>query len=222
MRVIISFFLSLIFFIGILSFLFFAFFKKNVKKKEVLIHTAVIIETPKKTKPKPNVKKIVKHPPIKIKKRKVKIGSKNTLSKSGEVDFNDIFKNVKANVPTTPVKLKKEEEISRLKGDILKNLKIKNLKTINMNITFSNNENKDDKDIKKFVQQIDSIWNEISDNVDDYALIKLNVINGDINVIILDSNLNLDKQQLLINRIKNLSVNKNLSLKIKFVTKAKK
>jgi len=220
MRVIISFFLSLIFFIGILSFLFFAFFKKNVKKKEVLIHTAVIVETPKKTKPKPDVKKIIKHTPVK--KRKVKIGSKNTLSKSGEVDFNDIFKNVKANVPTTPVKLKKEKEISRLKGDILKNLKIKTLKTINMNITFSNNENKDDKDIKKFIQKIDSIWNEISDNIDDYALIKLDIINGKINVIILDSNLNLDKQQLLINRIKNLSVNKNLSLKIKFVTKAKK
>jgi len=222
MKVIISFFLSLFFFIGILSFLFFAFFKKNFKKKEVLIHTAVIIETPKKTKPKPNVKKIVKHTPIKIKKRKVKIGSKNTLSKSGEVNFNDIFKNVKTNVPTTPVKLKKEEEISRLKGDILKDLKIKTLQTVDIKISFSNNKNKDDKDIKKIIQKIDSIWNEISDNIDDYALIKLDIINGKINVIILDSNLNLDKQQLLINKIKELSFNKNLSLKIKFVTKAKK
>ena len=220
MRIIISFFLSLIFFIGILSFLFFAFFKKNVKKKEVLIHTAVIVETSKKTKPKPYVKKVVKQTPIK--KRKVKIGSKNTLSKSGEVDFNDIFKNVKANVPTTPVKLKKEEEISRLKGDILKDLKIKTLQTVDIKISFSNNKNKDDKDIKKIIQKIDSIWNEISDNIDDYALIKLDIINGKINVIILDSNLNLDKQQLLINKIKELSFNKNLSLKIKFVTKAKK
>ena len=217
MKVLISFFLSFVIYILILLFLFFAFFyKKNFSNsQQVLVHTAII------PLPKNNIKNINIRKKRIVKKSVKSIGSKSNVSFSGKVNYKDIFENVKENIPTTPLLTQKREDISRLKGDFLKGLKIKTLKTINTKVIYSNNNYKKDKNIKKFIKQIQMIWNELSNRVGDYALIKLITLNDTIDVIILDSNLDLGTQKLLINRIKSLKINKNISVTIKFVTKVK-
>jgi hypothetical protein len=224
MRLVISFFLSLIIYIAIV-FLFLSFLlKKQQPQKEVLVHTAIIVNqkiqnsiknvVPKKRIQKQTVKKVTK-------KTVKKSGSKTNVAKGGDVSFNDIFKNVKANVPTTPVKLKKSE-MSRFKGlqRIEKNLK--NVKLLNINISYQSNSNTKKQDIDRVIAKISKVWYEISDIPGEYA--KINVINnnGNVQVIILDSNLNDEKQIALINMIKSLKFEKNFNLNILFQTKVNK
>jgi len=224
MRLVISFFLSLIIYIAIV-FLFLSFLlKKQQPQKEVLVHTAIIVNqkiqnsiknvVPKKRIQKQTVKKVTK-------KTVKKSGSKTNVAKGGDVSFNDIFKNVKANVPTTPVKLKKSE-MSRFKGlqRIEKNLK--NVKLLNINISYQSNSNTKKQDIDRVIAKISKVWYEISDIPGEYA--KINVINnnGNVQVIILDSNLDDEKQIALINMIKSLKFEKNFNLNILFQTKVNK
>lgn len=223
MRIVISFFLSIFVYFLIIIFLYFAFFhtKKIEEKKEVFIHTAILV--------KPNIKKssskpkIVKQPKFKSVK-KIKQGSKSSLTKSGNVDFNDIFKNVNYNIKTEKVKLKRQEEMSRLKG-IKRNLKL--LKDINLSLNntkifykLSNESNKDKVD--KFIKDIYVIWNEISFIPGEYATI--HIINNDkkINVVILDSNIGNDKQIELVKKIEDLDFNGSLDLIVKLQTKVRK
>ena len=229
MRLFISFILALISYLFIIFILYFLF-PKPVKQKKVLIHTAIVTKNfslknnlVKKKVIKSEVKEVSK-PKVSTKKVIPKTKAKNAITKSGNVNFNDIFKNVKANVPTAPLHLKKQLVMSRFKGNnILKNLS--KIKTLNVNISYEekkNSSNVKKSDVNKLINKIGQIWYQISNIPGEYAIIKINVINSKINAIILDSNLNQNEQQILINKINQIKFNKNVELTIKFQTKVNK
>ena len=225
MRIVISFLLSLFVYALVIIFLYFAFFqtKKIEEKKEIFVHTAILV--------KPNVKKyvskpkIVKQPKKELKSvKKIKEGSKSSLTKSGSVDFNDIFKNVNYNLKTEEVKLKKQEEMSRLKG-IKRNLKA--LKDINLSLNntkifykLSSKSNKEKVD--KFIKEVYEIWSEISFIPGEYATIHIIANDKKINAIILDSNMGNNKQVELVKKIESLNFDGTLDLVVKLQTKVKK
>jgi len=220
MRIVISFLLSLFVYFLIIIFLYFAFFyqKKIIEKKEVFIHTAILV--------KPNIKKssskpkIVKQPKFKSVK-KIKQGSKSSLTKSGNVDFNDIFKNVNYNIKTEKLNLKKQEEMSRFKG-IKRNLRaIKdiNLNFVNVTYKVSNNVNKEKVD--DLIRKIYNIWNQLSFIPGEYATIHITNQNK-LEALILDSNIDKNRQIELIEKIDSLKFKGNLDLIVKLQTKVKK
>ena len=229
MRLFISFVLALISYSLILFVLYFLF-PKSTKQKQVLVHTAIVTKNfslknniPKKTVTKTPLKQVSK-PKTQKKKIISKTKSKSSVTKSGDVKFNDIFKNVKANVPTAPVHLKKQLVISRFKGNnILKN--ISKIKTFNVNISYSTKKassNVKQNEVNKLINQIGQLWYQISNIPGEYAIIKIIVNNSQINAIILDSNLNQSAQQMFINQIKQVKFNKNIELRVKFQTKVNK
>jgi hypothetical protein len=223
MRFVISLILTL-FFYSIIIFFFFLIFNKPKTKKEVLIHTAIIlpnkttslINNKAKKSSKPKKKSINK---IKIKK-KTKKGSKSAMTKGGDVDFKDIFKNVNYNINTKKLHQKQNASLSRFKG-IERNLK--NIKLINFDISYikggGNISNKEIENI--IVKKLSPIWDFVSDIVGEYA--KINIIfDGNIKVNIIESNLPQYKQDLLIEKIKSLKFDKKFDITVKFVTKANK
>ncbi|WP_457560532.1 hypothetical protein [Caminibacter sp.] len=226
MRIVVSFLLSLIIYISII-FLFISFIFKKQKKQEVLVHTAIVVRsktiknniiTPKKT-----ITQKVKKTVAKKVNKKVTRGSRTNIETGGDVTFNDIFKNVKTNVPTTPVKLKKNSQMSRFKGieRIEKNLN--KVKLLNINISYQTNSlNVKGEELNKIIEKISKVWYEISNIPGEYA--KINIINnnGNISVVILSSNLDINKQKLLIDLIKNIKFDKNFDINILFQTKVNK
>ena len=221
MRLIISFILSVTIYFLILLFLYFALFKKPIPKQEVLIHTAII--TPQIKLKKSIKNKIKSHPKIlkKTIKKVKKIGSKTNLSTGGKVNFNDIFKNVNYNIPTKKVELKKQAVLSRFRANnILKQLK--KIKNINVNISFKTTSNVKKEKINELIKKIGEIWYEISNIPGEYATINFINRNGHIEVYILNTNLNNEKQNLLINKLQNINFDKNINLTVKFQTKVNK
>jgi hypothetical protein len=227
MRLIISFFLTVIIYSFIILFLYFLLVKSPKKKEEVLIHTAISFETNKKRTIKQNIPKKEKKVKKEIKQvkkeiKKVKIGSKSSISKSGNVDFEDIFKNVKANVPTKPVNLKKSLDISRFKGLSRIEKQLKNLTNVNIDVTISSNNSLKEKKLNEIIDKIGKIWYEISNIAGEYA--KINVIsqNGQVKAFVIESNLDEEKQKELIEKIESLHFDKNFNLDILFQTKVSK
>ncbi len=228
MRFLISFFLSLlIYFLIVFLFFKYVFLEHKKIQKEVLIHTAVIQNSFKYTPERKNIlkkaallKKIPKKEPVK----KIKKGSKTNITKGGEVDFKDIFKNVKTNIKTAPLKLKKSEEMSRFRGLKRAEKLLENIKNVNVDISYENrsSNNLKEEEINKIISKIAKVWDEVSDIPGEYA--KIHVINNDrnIEVVILDSNIDENKQKLLISLIKTLNFDKNFNLNILFQTKVNK
>ncbi len=232
MRLIISFLLSLILYMIII--LFFIDFLKPLKSKpQVLIHTAIIV--PKTTKNKNSLKNTyssqktkskvkVKNAKVSPKKITKKSGTKTNVKKGGSVSFNDIFKNVKTNVPTTPVKLKQSLEISRFKGLQRIENDLNKIKKLNINITFQNeSKNTDNKEqINKIVAKIGEIWYKISNIPGEYAKIRVTKNGNNIDVVVLNSNLSEQQQNMLISLIKQMNFDTDFDIKILFQTKVNK
>ncbi len=215
MRFFVSLLFSLFAYILIILFLYFALFRKPIKK-EVLIHTAIIQPQIKNKKTIKN--KIKSLPKQKIKKTIKKTGSKKNITKGGKVDFNDIFKNVNYNVPTKKINLKKENVLSRFKADnVIKNLK--KIKNINVNISFKTSSHIKKEKINEIIQKIGDVWYNISNIAGEYATIKYINNNGNVTVYILNSNLPKNKEQQLIEKLKNINFDKNIDLTVKFQTK---
>ena len=218
----IAFFLSLISYLVILLFFYFVFLKKPIKKENVYIHTAIILKYP----PKLKNNQIVNKPQKKITQKKqknvkkLKVGSKSAFTKGGNINFNDIFKNVNYNIPTQKVNLARQSGLSRFKGKILKSLK--KLKNINVDISFKTVSNVSKGKVNELINKIYEIWNNISYIPGEYAIIKFIDTNGNIEVYILDSNLAMDKQKELIEMIKQIKYDKNIDITIKFQTKVHK
>jgi hypothetical protein len=207
-----SFLLSLTISTAMLGGLFIYIFYKKPQKK-VFIHTAIIaIE-------KSNINRVKKLKKKFKKPRNKKKGSKSSITKRGDIDIKDIFKNVDYNVETEKVKLKENDSVSRLKG-IEKELN--NLKTSEIKFKLSNKRTGKNSVQNEILLKLQNIWNEISDIVGEYAKIRVNVINKNVEVIILKSNLSLQKQQELIYKIKSVKFKKDFSLLVTFQTKVNK
>jgi hypothetical protein len=221
MRFLISFLLS-VFFYSIIVVFFVFILKKNEMKKEVLIHTAILSNKTKSlvnnhTKKNESKKKSVKKNKL---VKKIKKGSKSAFTKGGDVNFEDIFKNVNYNIDTKKLKQKKFSQMSRFKG-IERNLK--NVKLIKSDVTYINSggsvSNKEIENI--IVKKLSPIWDSISDIIGEYA--KINIIfDGNIKINIIESNLPQYKQDLLIEKIKELKFDKKFNITVKFITKANK
>ncbi len=221
----IAFILSLISYSFIILFFYFIFLHKPPREKTVFIHTAVVtknfdlkkINSFKKT---VNFSKPKKSNIKKEQTKKLKTGSKSAFTKGGNVNFNDIFKNVKYNVPTKKINLKKQMDISRFKGKILKQLE--GVKNISANISYKTSSKLSKGKINELINKIYEIWNNISFIPGEYAIIKFINTNGRVQVLILDSNLDLEKQNELIEKIQNIKYDKNIEITIKFQTKVNK
>ncbi len=225
----VAFVLSLISYGLVLLFFYFIFNRKPQKENIVYIHTAIVTKNFNLNQNRLIKRNVITHtkaakkiPKPKKNTKKLKIGSKSSFTKGGNVNFNDIFKNVHYNISTKKVNLEKQNSMSRFKGQIFKQLnKIKNI-NININISYNTHSNVSKGKINELINKIYEIWNNISFIPGEYAIIKFINNNGNINVLILDSNLNIDKQKELIEGIKNIKYNKNIDITIKFQTKVNK
>ncbi len=226
-------FLLSIFVYALVILLFLNIFPHSKKEKEVLIHTAIVVPSKyksikqiisKKSNQTPIVEKNIKKVEKKIEKQ-TKKGSKTSITKGGDVNFNEIFKNVKEDINSTPLKLQKQLEMSRFKGierEVEENLKKVKDVNVDIKVQTSSSTNLNEKKLNEIVQKIGTIWYGFLTLPGDYA--KINVISkdGKIYVTILDSNLDEDKQKELINEIKSLTFDKNFNINILFKTKVSK
>ena len=196
--------------------------KGKKEEKKVYIHTAIIAKQAKVIKKGSNNKtmQISKKRVEEISKKELqKKGSKTSLTKGGEkIGFNDIFKNVDYNVATKKIVLKAQSDMSRLKG-VENNLK--SLKTFNINLVQNSGEKLTDKEYSEIEYKLYNIWDNISDSPKDYTKIIIKSINGKIYATILDSNLDLDKQNELIEKIEKERFNKEFDLTVLFQSKEK-
>jgi len=226
MRLLVSFLLSVFIYCLIIIFLYIVFFHRNKEHiRQVFVHTAIVVNNkpillPHKNntyktniQKKQNIKKIKKtHKTVK------KQGSKTSLTKSGDVDFNDIFKNVNYNVDTKKLHFKKQLNISRLKGEVQKNLQ----KIQNINITYNVNGSVNKDKVDKLIKKIYEIWDELSFIPGEYATIQIVNQSGKLTAVVLNSNIDINKQKILIDKIKSLSYKEPLNLIVKFQTKVNK
>jgi len=223
MRLLVSFILSVIVYVGILAFLYYIF-PKQKKQEKVFVHTAIVAKKAKINKEGKKKKKSTKNKKrSKIKKTVKKVkkqGSRSSVTKGGEdIAFNDIFKNVNYNIDTKKIKQKKQIDMSRLKG-IERNLK--NIKKLSFEVNFVNNsaEKLSKEEIDDIIsQKLYAIWDEVSTMPTDYAKISIQNQNGDVEVTILDTNLEKQRQDELINKIKNTKFEKNFNITVLFRSK---
>ena len=197
--------------------------KEKKEEKKIYVHTAIIAKKAKVikdvnkqiTKIKQTSKKIEKF----SKKNSQKKGSKTNITKGGEkIGFNDIFKNVDYNITTKKVVLKAQTDMSRLKGI---ESKLKDVKIFDINLMQNSGKRLTNKEYSEIENKLYNIWNTISNLPMDYAKVIIKNINGQIYVTILDSNLDLDKQNELIRNIEKEKFNKEFDLTVSFQSKEK-
>jgi len=208
MRFLLSLFLTVTVYVAIAAFFYNYLFPKPKQEKKVYIHTAIIAKKQTLT------AKIKKSKPVK------KSGSKTNVTHGGKkIKFNDIFKNVEYNVDTKKIVPKAQLDMSRFRG-VERNLK--KIKKLGVKVNFVQVGDKKikDKDINDFIaKKLYKIWYEVSTMPDDYAKINIVSKNGVIDAYIIDSNLNPEKQEFLVNEIKKLTYGKNFDITVIFQSK---
>jgi len=151
------------------------------------------------------------------KKKPQKKGSKTNITKGGKkIRFNDIFENVDYNITTEKVVLKAQTDMSRLKG-VESNLK--NLKIFSINLVQNSGKKLKEEEYSDIENKLYNIWDSISDSSMDYAKVIIKNISGKIYVTILNSNLDLNKQNELIRKIEKERFNKEFDLTVSFQSK---
>ena len=226
MRFIISFFLTLIVYSIIIFFFYIFLSKKQKEEKKVYIHTAIIAKKTKinsntnKSKTKNNKNKTVVSNIKKTNNKVTKSGSIDNFTHGGEeIKFNDIFKNVNYDIDTKKIKIKKQLDMSRLKG-IERNLeKIKKI-NFQVNLIETSGEKLSKEEINDIIsQKLSLIWDNISTLPSEYAKIQVVSIKRKVIAKIIDSNLAIDKQNMLILQIENLKFDKNFKIIVLFQSK---
>jgi hypothetical protein len=215
---------------GMVLFFFFNILTiKKHKQEEVLIHTAIIpsvknVNIRKRKKSVINTGGVRKNN-VKQTKKRVKIGSKSNYTTGGNSNLQDLFKTVNENIPTAPLKLKKNLRMSRFRGlsqKIEKNLNRVKYLSVNVEITQNSDNKLSKKNLNGIIDKIGKIWYQLSTIAGQYAKIHIISLNGEVKVQILDSNLPQDLQNELINDIESLNFKKNFDLNILFQTKVNK
>jgi hypothetical protein len=227
MRIIISLLLSIIVY-SVIIFFFVFIFNKPKNKKEVLIHTAIVVPANKRSiiySPKSTFKKqIIKKNKKKLIKsaKKIKKGSVSAFTKGGKnIKINDIFRTVNYNVNTEKIKQPFQLDMSRFKGN---ESDLKKVKTINFNVSLiAGGGSLSNKEIENIiVKKLSPVWNNVSNTIGEYAKINIVFDGNKINAYILESNLDENRQQELIQEIEKLTFDKKFNITVKFITKAHK
>jgi len=192
--------------------------KEKKEEKKIYVHTAIIA---KKVVKNNKINKIVQTSKKRVnkipKKKPQKKGSKTNITKGGKkIRFNDIFENVDYNITTEKVVLKAQTDMSRLKG-VESNLK--NLKIFSINLVQNSGKKLKEEEYSDIENKLYNIWDSISDSSMDYAKVIIKNISGKIYVTILNSNLDLNKQNELIRKIEKERFNKEFDLTVSFQSK---
>ncbi len=230
MRIVFSFFLALFLYSAIIYFfIYFLFFQNKVTKpKIVYVHQVISVEKIKKTKIKkiPQKKKIIeskKIEPKKEAKRIVKPKTKDKFSKGGEkIKFDDLFSNVDDNIPTTKVKQKKQENMTKSREESNLEKVKKELSTLQTTTQISNISG-NQIDLKYIQNQFSKVWAEIDTNDGDFIRIKVDIYAGVLNVIVISTNLDTIRLNQFLSKIKIIDTSKikNFSATIDFKSKLK-
>ena len=193
--------------------------KEKKEEKKIYVHTSIIAK--KVVKKSNKINKITQTSKKRVektsKKKPQKKGSKTNITKGGKkIRFNDIFENVDYNITTEKVVLKAQTDMSRLKG-VESNLK--NLKIFSINLVQNSGKKLKEEEYSDIENKLYNIWDSISDSSMDYAKVIIKNISGKIYVTILDSNLDLNKQNELIKKIEKEKFNKEFDLTVSFQSK---
>jgi len=197
--------------------------KDKKEEKKVYIHTAIIDDKKAKVIKEGNkqITKITQTSKKKVektaKKKLPKKGSKTNITKGGKkIGYNDIFESVDYNVTTKKVVLKAQSDMSRFKG-VESNLK--SVKIFNISLVQNSGKKLTDKEYSEIESKLYNVWNNVSTIPIDYAKVVIKNIDGKIYVTILDTNLDLDKQNELINKIEQEKFNKEFDVTVSFQSK---
>jgi hypothetical protein len=229
MKLLISFFLSILIYIClILLFIYFIISTNKADKiKQVYIHQAIIKYNKKqninkvakvKQVKKQEIKKEVKKTPKKIIKK-----TKDTFAKAGDdIKFDDIFANTSDNIPTKKIKYKKQENMTKKRGhtDFSKLVK-KELSKLSSSV-----EVVSDSDRKSSVyisNEFEKVWAKINTEDGNFVTLRVDVINGVLNVVVIATNLDTILLNKFLIQLKNIDTSKikNFHGKITFNTKLK-
>ena len=230
MRLIASFFLAVFFYIAIIGFfIYFLILQQKVQKpKVVYIHQAIITKQIKKLKSKKTdfvkPKKKTKPKPVQSKQSKQKAkqtASKHSISTGGDdIKFDDIFANVSDNIKTTKIKHKKTQQLTKQKS-ITEEIK-QQLSKVQTNISFSQTLGKAE-DLDYIKNKLAQVWNSILTNDGDFIKVQINIKNGQLNFVVIATNLDTIRLNQFKNRLRNIDITKlnNLNAVINFKSKLK-
>jgi hypothetical protein len=225
MKLLISFFLSLFIYL-FLIFLFIYFIivtNKTEQTKQVYIHQAIIKDNkkqniPKITKPKQVVKQEVK----KTTKQSIK-KTEDTFAKGGDdIKFDDIFANTPDNIPTKKIKHKKQENMTKKRGHTeFSKLVKKELSKLSSSVAVVSNSDKKSSDY--ISNEFGKVWAEINTEDGNFVTLRVDVVNGKLNIVIISTNLDTILLNKFLNKLKNIDISKikDFHGKITFNTKLK-
>ena len=224
MRLLISFLLSLFIYISLIG-LFVYFISSQNKPKhieQVYIHQAINIKKQKLPKTKKAIKPEKKEVKKVAQKKEIK-KTKDTFSKGGkDIDFNDIFSNTPNNVPTKKVIQKKQENMTKKRGntDFTKLVK-KTLSKLQSSMAVVSNS--DRKSTDYISNEFGKVWAQIDTQDGNFVTLNIDVVNGHLNVVVIATNLDTILLNKFLNKLKNIDISKikNFHGKITFNTKLK-
>jgi len=231
MRLLLSFFLSFFIYSGILFFFIsFTLFNQN-REESKTIYVHQVISNIKQQKNKTKIKQVRKQ--IKkvkkennLKKEKIKENkTKDTISKGGEeIKFDDIFANTSSKIPTTKIKHKKRDNMTKKIGKTTKNSEIvkKNLSNLYSSVSISAVYSiKKDSDF--ISNEFGRVWGELSTKDGDFISLKVNIKNGVVDFVVNATNLDTILLNKFLTDLKKIDTSKiqNFRGTINFNTKLK-
>jgi len=227
MRLFASFILSIFIYSGLLFF-FILIIQQNNSEKPKIVYVHQVITNNKiakiEKKQPNNIQKIIKKKvEEKIKTpKKIENKTKDDFSKGGEYKIDDLFSNVDDNIPTTPIRKKQKKNITKKKGNTISNEVKKVLQKLKTNMTVSNIKG-DTKDTEYIQNELSKVWSQINTDVNDFVKIKINITNGNINVVVISTNLDTIRLNQFLSKIKLVNTTKtgNIDAIIEFKSELK-
>jgi len=227
MRLLISFLLTLFIYSLFIGLFFYFILSSNQPKevKQVYIHQAIIKNSKKQI-----VSKINKPEKKELKKEAKKSEKKDTIKKSEDsfskagkdIKSEDIFANVTDNIPTKKIVQKKQNDITIKKGntDFTKLVK-KELANLQLNTSVESNSDEKSKDY--ISNEFGKIWSEINTQDGNFVTLSVDILNGQLNIVVIATNLDTILLNQFLNKLKTIDISKikNFSAKITFNTKLK-
>ena len=212
MKIIFSLFLTFLIYGGLLFSLYIGLFqKKNITKtKIVYVHTAIIAKQHQKKKEKKELFK-PKKDNIVDKKIQKEIKTKDNFSKGGDdIKFDDIFSNVSENITTSKIKEKKHLNMTKKVGHSNIEEVQKQISRLNFTTKMSNVEGSK-VDLEYIQNEFSRVWGLVNTNPGDFVTVQVNIYNGIVNVVILNTNLDTIILNQFLNNLKSINT-KNINM----------
>jgi hypothetical protein len=209
MRLLISFFIALFLYSAILFFfVYFILFKKNDNEvKVVYVHQVIEVKNKNIPKPKPlPPKPISKSKPISKPKPKQEIKTKDNFSKGGG-SFEELFKGVDEEIKTTSIKQKKQNTMTKKKGDSVLSKVQKVKKTLLPTYTLSRKTGSK-QDSQYIANEFGKIWSQMDTKPGDFVSLQIDISNGSINLSVIATNLDTILLNKFLTKLKTINTTK--------------